>query len=78
MALRTTSCRNDSLPDSDTLIFSSTERRKRSSGGPRLAGDRIRDLALIERGLDFVEVLVEQLLRFAPRTRRTAHGARLP
>ncbi len=30
---------------------------------PILAGDRIGDLALIERGLDFVQVLLEELLR---------------
>src|SRR5688572_1281526 len=33
-------------------------------GRARIARDRILDLALVERGLDLVEVLLEQLLRF--------------
>ena len=51
------------LAGSETLIFSSTERRKRSSGGAVFAGDGIGDLALVERGLDLIEILLQQLLR---------------
>ena len=63
IALRTTSWRNDCLPDSEMSIFSSTERRKRSSGlrSSPVIGSLIS--AVVERRLDLVEVLVEQLLR---------------
>src|SRR5579862_967537 len=63
MALRTTSWRKDILPESETLIFSSTERRKRSSASV-LAGDRVGHLTVIEGGLDLVQVLLQELLRF--------------
>src|SRR5688572_132626 len=44
-------------------------------GGTRLAGDRIGDLAMVERGLHFIQVLVQQLLRFVleRREQRAVH-----
>ena len=64
IALRTTSWRNESLPESETLILSSTERRKRSSAGRVSPVIGSVHLAVVERGLDLVEILLEQLLRF--------------
>ena len=64
IAFRTISCRNDCLPESETSIFSSTERRKRSSGLRSSPVIGSLNGAVVERRLDFVEVLVEQVLRF--------------
>ena len=43
-------------------------------GRPRLARNGISDLAVIQRSLDLVQILLQQLLRLLPQTRQTWRG----